>query len=111
MCSGHVDAGEKLDDAIRREAKEEVGLVIDKDDLHPIFDVEKFVNNRNSHFTYFYYTRCNKDENEFVIQEEELTEVKWFSIDEIIDMIKHKPELTTQRSDRLWLYEELRKIF
>lgn len=28
------------------------------------------------------------DENDFVIQKEELSEVKWFDLDKVIDMIK-----------------------
>ena len=42
------------------------------------------IRDSNSHITYFYYTKSNNSENDFIIQEEELSEVKWFDIDKIV---------------------------
>ena len=88
LCAGHVDAYETLEEAALREIKEEVGLDVSIEELIPYGEKEVTIKDSNSHITYFYYVKCNKKEDEFIIQEEELSKVKWFNIDEIITMIK-----------------------
>ena len=87
LCSGHVDAGETLENAALREMKEEVGLDVSKEDLHSLGEKLFIIGNTNSHITYHFYTKTNKEETEFIIQKEELSQVKWFDIDVIINMI------------------------
>ena len=110
LCAGHVDAYESLGDAILREIKEEVGLDISKDDLHQFGEREFTIRDSNSHITYFYYIRSNLNEKEFIIQKEELSEVKWFDIDEVIDMIKKNDSSIVFDEKRLKLFEQLRNI-
>lgn len=110
LCAGHVDAYESLDDAIIRETNEEIGLDIPKDDLHSFGEKEVTIESSNSHIIYFYYTKCNKQESEFTIRKEELSEVKWFDIDEVIDMIKKNDTSTVFDSKRLKLFEELKTL-
>lgn len=110
LCAGHVDAYESLGDAILREIKEEVGLDISKDDLHQFGEREFTIRDSNSHITYFYYIRSNLNEKDFIIQKEELSEVKWFDIDEVIDMIKKNDSSIVFDEKRLKLFEQLRNI-
>ena len=95
LCAGHVDAYETLEEAALREIKEEVGL-----------DVS--IKDSNSHITYFYYVKCNKKEDEFIIQEEELSKVKWFNIDEIIMWIKEGK--TSFKENKIKSFESLRNL-
>lgn len=94
LCAGHVVAHESLADAALREIKEEVGLDIVANELHPF--AEKFVNldTYDSQITYFYYIKTNLKASGFEIQLEELSEVKWFSIDKVIEMIKNNDKST-----------------
>ena len=62
----------------------------------------------NSHLTRIYYVVCNKEN--FKVQTEELSEVKWFNIDDVIDMIKNNDDTLTLKSDRLYLLEKLKNI-
>ena len=62
----------------------------------------------NSRLTRMYYVIYNK--NDFTIQTEELSEVKWFNIDEVIDRIKNNDESITLKSNRLYLLERLKTI-
>ena len=110
LCAGHVDAYESLEDAALREMKEEVGLEVDKEDLKPFAEREITIRESNSHITYFYYVKSNKKESDFVIQEEELSEVKWFDIDTVIDMIKNKDDTITSKEDRLYIFEALKEL-
>ena len=110
LCAGHVDAGETLKEATIREIKEEIGLDVKNEDLYPLSKFETFIDNTNSHLTHFYYLKCNKAASSFIIQEEELTEVKWFKIDDIINMINNGDETTVFKKSRIHLFEELKNI-
>ena len=70
---------------------------------------EVTIKESNSHITYFYYVKCNKKEDEFIIQEEELSEVKWFNIDEIITMIKDGK--TSFKENRIKLFKKIKSDF
>lgn len=109
LCAGHVDANESLEDAAIREIKEEVGLDVTPKELIPYGEREVAIKDSNSHITYFYYVRCNKKAEEFTIQKEELSEVKWFNIDEIIMMIKEGK--TSFKENRIKLFEKIKSDF
>ena len=110
LCAGHVDAGESLVSAALREMKEEVGISINKNELIPFAEREFTIRDSNSHITYFYYAKLNLNEKDFIIQKEELSEVKWFDIDNVINMIKAKDDSTVFREERLSLFERLKDI-
>ena len=111
LCAGHVDAGESLELAALRELKEEVGIDITKNDLKPFAEREFEIKESNSHITYFYYIKSNLCEKDFIIQKEELSEVKWFDIDKVIDMIKSKDDSIVFTEERLSLFEQLKNVF
>lgn len=82
---GHVEPGERLEDAIKREVKEEIGVEIE---VMGQFELaEDFVSppdfKRNAHFIYINYVAKLKGEN--FIFNEELTSSKWFSFDEVLN--------------------------
>lgn len=52
----------------------------------------------------------NQNKNQFVIQEDELSEVKWFLIDNVIKMIKtHDPSIVF-KENRLDLFKKLKDV-
>lgn len=110
LCAGHVDAYESLESAAIREVKEEVGLEIKKSELIPFFGSEITLDNTNSHITYFYYTFSEKQSCEFNVQIEELSEVKWFKIKDVIEMINSKNTLIVFNKKRLAVFEQLSEI-
>lgn len=110
LCAGHVDADESLETAALRELKEEVGIDISLENLRPFAEREFTIRDFNSHITYFYYTKSNKSENDFIIQEEELSEVKWFDIYKVIDMIKANDKNIVFKENRLYIFEALKEI-
>lgn len=83
---GHVIAGETSIDAIIRETKEELGITLSKNQIKLLVELkrEKLPNRQ---YTKAYYSICNLDIDDFVIQEEELSEIKWFSFTKFKDMI------------------------
>lgn len=110
LCAGHVAAYETLEEAMLREIKEEVGLVVPKIDLHPFSERKISLRATNSHITYFYYVRCNKKEQEFKIQEDELSEVRWFNIDLVIEMIKNEDNRIVFGSSMIDKFAKLKNI-
>ena len=110
LCAGHVDAYESLEDAALREIKEEIGIDIAKNELHKYGEKELTLKDSNSHITYFYYVKTNKKENEFTVQVEELSEVRWFDIDMVIDMIVDKDNSIVFTEKRLNLFKGLKEL-
>lgn len=111
LSGGHVGAEEGLDEAILRELREELGVQFCKNDLHKFSAYQELVMAPdNPHVTYFYYVRCDKPEAEFVIQREELSEVKWFDIDRVIKMINDHDDTIVLTERRLHLLRELQGI-
>ena len=108
LCAGHVDSGESIDDTALREVEEEIGLKLSLNDLHILEKMEVKKRESNSQLTRIYYVVCNKEN--FKVQTEELSEVKWFNIDDVIDMIKNNDDTLTLKSDRLYLLEKLKDI-
>lgn len=110
LCAGHVDSGESLEDATIREIKEEIGLDVTVDELHTFTEREINIKEKNSHIAYFYYLVTDKKEDEFVIQEEELSEVKWFNVDYIIELVEKEDTSTVFTKDRLRLLNDIKKV-
>lgn len=79
LCTGHVEKNEDIQDAAIRELKEELGIYVSIKKLHSFangkFDI---INEKSS--TYFFCIKCNLKEEKFIIQKEELSQVKWFDI-------------------------------
>lgn len=108
-CAGHVKAYESLEDAAIREVEEEIGILFKKEELKPLEMRKIEVLPKNSHVTYFYYLESNLEENEFTIQKEELSEIKWFDLDEAIDVItSNEDSYYKEKYQRL--FEKLKKV-
>ena len=60
--------------------------------------------------TRFYYFFCNKKENEFTIQESELSAVKWYDILDVIKKVSNKDDSIIIKESRLYLLERLYNI-
>lgn len=110
LCAGHVMVGESLKTALVREIEEEIGIKVNEDDLVSFGEKEYIREVTNSHITYFYYIRLNLKESDFTIQEEELTEVKWFKIEEIKELVASNDNPTVINKERLYLLDILKAI-
>lgn len=81
---GHVEPGELLENAVVRETKEELGVDIEVIDLFNIS--QNFVSppefKRNAHFLFIDFVAKLKNTN-FTFNEE-VSEIKWFSLDDAI---------------------------
>ncbi len=105
LCTGHVEEGESARVAAIRELEEELGVHVKSYDLYSFMD-GKF----DSDTTWFFFIKCNFLVDEFVIQKEELSEVKWFSIDSLIDMIKNHDKTIVYQENKLDLFLALKEF-
>ena len=86
ICAGHVEEYDSsLESAVVREVKEELNIDILEEKLIEL-DLEE------PHTSHFYYIYINKDEKEFILQREEVSEVKWYDINVAINMMQNNDD-------------------
>ena len=105
-AGGHVLAGEFGFESIIRECKEEIGIELDKKDITFIGATtssnlkDDIVNN---HYNEYYIANKELDETKLKLQEEEVSEVKWFDKSEIIKRINNNYNEITDKKGA-WKY-------
>lgn len=83
---GHVIAEETCINAIIRETKEELGLTLFENQIKLLVELKRD-KLPNRQYTTAYYAICNLSIDDFDIQKEELSEIKWFDLKEFKNMI------------------------
>lgn len=78
---GQVDSGETVENAIFREVKEELGIEIPKEQIK-IVDIHKS-NDKNRRFSYNFIFIVNYKINDYTLQLEEVSEVRYVTIEDI----------------------------
>lgn len=104
LTAGHIEAGEEPLDVAIRETEEELGFKVPKDEMKFLFICKrkkKFSEHQyNNHFKYVYYTKTNRKISEFVLQQEEVSEVKYITISELEEINqRHNEEYVFESSD------------
>lgn len=79
---GHVKSGQSSTDAILSEIEEELGLKIDDNEVEYVGTYK-----RKFAFVDVYYLNKNVDISDITLQKEEVESVKWYTVDEINDLI------------------------
>ena len=110
ITAGHVTSGENLKGAMARELKEELSIDVNENDLKEYADRKIKIRGKNSNVSVYYYITCNMDTKDFIVQKEELSEVKWFKVNEIVDMIKNKDPKVVWGEDAIPFFEIVNSI-
>ena len=99
---GHVDSGEFGRQALVREVKEELGIAIDDDDIKYLVGSTS-INEKgdiiNKHYNECYLITKNVDVSKIKLQEEEVSEVKYFSKKELLERIVNNFDGLTEKID------------
>jgi len=88
-AAGHVDVGETYEQAAARELQEEIGLTGDLQEMGYWKTNEKFGDRILNRFNKAY--RVKVDDPDLALQASEVTEVKWFTPQEIKQLIADYP--------------------
>ena len=105
-AGGHVLAGELGYQAAIRETKEELGIEVEKSSLEFIGatiseDIKNDIINR--HFNEFYVVHKNIDIKDITLQKDEVQDIKWIDINQLINRIKNNYQDLTLKKD-FWNY-------
>ena len=93
--AGHIRAEEKVLDGAIRELREELGVIAQKNDLKYIATIKSIKNPKNKEFQYVYLLKCNNKIEDYVFEDNEVSEVKYVfyekleKIKEILNNIKN----------------------
>lgn len=107
-CGGHVHAKEKFEEAAKREIFEELNLKIELNNIFPLSYHE--ISNDNMHIFHFYYIKYNDNNLNLKIQKDELSEIKWFDLDKVIEMINNDDSSLTFTKNRIPILEKLKNV-
>lgn len=110
-AAGHVNSGETEIEAVKRELSEEIGLNLEENQIELFMSYKKEVNNKTvnkKHLEDIYIAQIDAESiNEFMIQNEEVEQVKWFSINELKELIpKDKLKSRNNMYEKLFKYLE-----
>lgn len=98
--AGTVEDGETYESNIIKEAEEELGLK----NINPVKGPKNLNAGKTyTHFTQWYLLTADKSLEEFVVQKEEVEEIRWFSKDELLDRVQKNPDEFLS-SVRQWIH-------
>lgn len=98
--AGTVDEGETYERNILKETEEEIGLVLSPQEIRLGPKVK--IQGNHLHFCQWYYAKSDKDLADFILQEDEVIDARWFSPEELKLLTEKSPEIFS-RSIVLWL--------
>ena len=92
-AAGTVTMGWSCSDTVVREAEEEIGLPgVEFEILH-----KSLIRSKRSFFCQFFRAIVDRPEGEFMIQTDEVEQIRWVDIDEVIaDATAHPEKYTSQ---------------
>ena len=109
---GHVEARETPIEGIQREVKEEIGVDIHKEDFE-LINIEKAIktipstNQTTRNFIYHYFAKVNYKIEDYIMQKEEVNDLKYITIEEMEEARKQKDERYTFSK---WEEEKFKEI-
>lgn len=108
ICAGHIDTGETPENAIVREIEEEIGLQVSINELKEIY-ISKKSGKHNNRFQYTYVLKTNKKIEEYKIQYEELSELKYITLAEL-KMILETKDSDYTFSEHIYMQDIIKKL-
>ena len=88
---GHVDSGETPIVGLQREVEEEIGVKIPIAKIEFI-NIKKQPKGKGNHFTYSYFTEVDYKIEDYTMQKEEVSDLKYITIEEMEEAFNKKDE-------------------
>lgn len=104
LPGGHLEFGEKLSEALRREAKEELGATISADELRVVSIVDDPRPNLGTHFVHISFEVTEPTWEPRIMEPDECDEWRYFPLDKLPDNIfpPHTAIIENYRAKRLY---------
>ena len=110
--AGHIRARESVIDGAIRELKEELGVEAKDKDLQYIATIKSTKNPQNMEFGYVYLLRCNKKIEDYIFEDDEVSEVKYVYFEDLEKMVADKVEgLLIHEEEDNKLFEFIRENY
>lgn len=107
--AGHIRAGETVIEGAIRELKEELGVEIEEKDLQYIATIKSTKNPKNMEFGYVYLLKCNKKNEDYIFEDNEVSEVKYVYYEELEKMVEKRVEgLLIHEEEYKYLFKYIR---
>lgn len=90
LCAGHVVGYESIQNAILTEMNEELVMEIKERNIFQLIPKIKNIRDDNSCFVTCFCAIINKEVSNFLIQKDEIEEIKWFSFEKFKEMIRNE---------------------
>ena len=91
LCAGHVVGNETIEEALKKEAYEEIGIDISNYDVKELTAIKR-TEPKNYCFSHHFYILNAIPVNKFKIQKEELSEVLYMDYEELKQMVKNNSD-------------------
>lgn len=104
--AGHIDAGEWGREALAREAMEEIGLDVKDDEIkyYCCTTSERLMPGMiEHHYNEYYIITKDVDIDTLVLQAEEVSDVKYFDADEVLEMINSNSTMLSNKANQ-WAF-------
>ncbi len=88
-AAGTVEEGETYTSNVLKEAEEELGIVLNEQDL--IAATPRFVETSHKYFCMFYFAKTNLLITDFKIQKDEVEQIRWISVTDLKKWFSEKP--------------------
>ena len=89
---GHIKSGESIEDGIKSELVEEIGLELKRENLIQ-GEVGKGDNYPNREFSHNFYYRFDAEINALKFNDGEVQEIKWMKVSDILESMEKNPEI------------------
>lgn len=94
LFGGHIKAGQGYVENALEELQEELGIIAAQDDLH-FFTIHK--SEKHKEFEGIYYLLWNGNISDLYLEEDEVDQVKWFEINELMEVLVMKKDTNWSR--------------
>ena len=109
--AGHIRAGETVIEGAIRELKEELGVEAKEEDLQYIATIKSTKNPKNMEFQYVYLLNSNKEIEEYIFEDNEVSEVKYVFYKDLEKMVEEKAKgLLIHEEEYKYLFKYIRKL-
>ncbi len=113
LCAGHVVAYDDIKDSIIKEMREELVSEIKKDNIFLLVPRMKNVREDNKCFVTCFCAYIDKPANEFLKQNEEVEELRWFDFEDFKEMVQTEKKNCIFKNNEYYnaIISELTKLF